>query len=258
MMTTPLHITRIGGGSVIELPDGGWEMHLPAGCERYADAQIDDHRALPRNKFRWSPPLRMTLQARVSRTPAQGTFGFGFWNDPFAISLGQSGAARRLPSAPHACWFFFGAPPHDLALTPGVEGSGWKAQTLRGPSLPGLLLLPAAAGALLLTRIPGLRRPLIKLGVGMLSVDEGMLHPPPEAWHTYQIDWKVNEVTFSVDDAIVLRSNISPRPPLGFIAWIDNQYAVVSPEKGIRFGVRPTHASCSLYLRDMRIDPLDR
>jgi len=231
-------------------------MHLPAGCARYADAQIDDHCTLPRSQFRWSPPLRMTLQARVSCSPAQGTFGFGFWNDPFALSLGQSGAARRLPATPHACWFFYGAPPHNLALTPGVEGSGWKAQTLCGPSLPGILMLPAAAGALLLTHIPGLRKPLVRLGVGMLSADEHILDTPLEDWHSYQIDWKQDEVTFSVDDAIVLRSNISPRPPLGFIAWIDNQYAVVSPEHGIRFGVRPTHAPCSLFLQDLHIDSL--
>jgi hypothetical protein len=40
-----------------------------------------------------------------------------------------------------------------------------------------------------------------------------------------------------VDDAPVFESPISPKPPLGIIIWIDNQYAAFTPEGRIAFGI---------------------
>ncbi len=74
----------------------------------YTNAQIDDYQGLARHRFPWRPPLRLTLRARFSHPGAHesmpgptltGTAGFGFWNDPFAMS------ERRLPALPRAIWF---------------------------------------------------------------------------------------------------------------------------------------------------------
>ena len=252
-MMNSLQALEIGGGKVQQSARESWELRLPAGCQRYADAQLDDHHLLTRRHFRWAPPVSLSVQARVSTLPSEGTFGFGFWNDPFSLSLGLSGAARKLPASPRACWFFYGAPPHDLALTRHVSGHGWKVQCLKGPRLPGVVLLPAAASALALTRVPILRKPLVRIGLGMLSVEECELMFSPLEWHTYRIEWRRKGIRFMVDDDVILQSVFSLKGPLGFIAWIDNQYAIVSPQKGIRFGIRPTRTDTTLLLRKLTL-----
>ena len=233
-----------------------WNLILPATLRGYANAQIDDYHTLPRSRFLWSPPMRLTLRARVSSPAPQGTYGFGFWNDPFALTLGQSGAARRFPAAPHCLWFFYGAPPHDLALVPDLDGWGWKAQMLRSPSVPGLVLLPKAAAAILLSRIPMMRGPLIRTGRRAACISESHIQATATDWHSYTIDWRLNGAEFHIDGALILETRIAPKPPLGFVAWIDNQYAVVSPHKGIRFGVVPTDEEVRLEICDLKFESL--
>jgi hypothetical protein len=53
-------------------------------------------------------------------------------------------------------------------------------------------------------------------------------------WHNYQIDWREREARFSVDGAEVLIAPNPPQMPLGFVAWVDNNAAVVGP--GREFG----------------------
>ncbi len=48
-----------------------------------------------------------------------------------------------------------------------------------------------------------------------------------------------------------------PVDPLGFVAWIDNQYAVVSPEQGLRFGTLPLPAEQWMEIADLEITPAD-
>ena len=40
-----------------------------------------------------------------------------------------------------------------------------------------------------------------------------------------------------IDDETVFTTCRVPRGKLGFVAWIDNQYAVVTPQGRFRFGV---------------------
>ncbi len=49
-------------------------------------------------------------------------------------------------------------------------------------------------------------------------------------WHTYTLRWLRNSAEFLVDGEAVLRSRLAPKGPLGFVVWIDNQYAVVTPQ----------------------------
>jgi hypothetical protein len=59
-----------------------------------------------------------------------------------------------------------------------------------------------------------------------------------------------------VDNEILLAAPEPPPGPLGFIAWIDNQYAVASPEGGLRFGLIPTPETQWLEICDLRLEEL--
>lgn len=249
-----LHALELGGGIVSEPAPGRHIMFLPSERRGYADAQLDDYRFLPRSRFPWQPPLLMTLRARVSQPEPPGTFGFGFWNDPFTLSLGQGGAARRLPAAPNAIWFFYGSKPNDMALAPGVPGHGWKAASLRTPAIPTLLLTPPALVAVALAQIPMLRRPVMKTALGIVQASEVILDFPVQEWHTYQIAWEVGRARFLVDGVLMLEAAKPPTGPLGFVAWIDNQYAIASPRGGFRFGVLPTTEEQWLEIEALSIE----
>jgi hypothetical protein len=240
----------IGGGR-LESAETGFRLTLPPTPSGYADAQVDDYQGLPRHRFPWRPPLRLSLEARASHSAPLGTLGFGFWNDPFAFGLG--GAARRLPAAPRALWFFYGSPPNQLAFSQGATGQGWLAASLDSPSLPAALLLPLAAGAFALSRLPLGGR----LAVGAIrratTAREAPLSAGLDRWHRYALEWGETEARFSVDGAPVLRVHTPPKAPLGFVAWIDNQFAALSPEQGIQFGVLPTAETQWLELREFSI-----
>src|SRR5438093_12491321 len=74
---------QVGGGHLLITGDGMRVLVAGARRDCYADAQIDDYPGLPRGRFPWRPPLRLTVEARVSASLA-GTAGFGFWNNPFS------------------------------------------------------------------------------------------------------------------------------------------------------------------------------
>ncbi len=244
---------EIGSGRVRSLNADHLRFTLPAQSGGYANAQMDDYRRLSRRSFPWKPPVQMRLEARTSMPHPQGTLGFGFWNDPFSLSLGQGGAARRLPSSPQAIWFFYGSPPHDLALAPDVPGCGWKAAVLRTPRIPSLVLAPLALGAIALAQIPGLKRPVIRTALQIAQAEEVLISSPLDEWHRYELKWLDRGVRFSVDGQTVLQTTVSPPAPLGFVTWIDNQYAVASPEGGFRFGVLPLAEEQWLEIRGLEV-----
>lgn len=248
-----LRSLEIGGGRVDRDP-AYWRLSVPGDRRRYANAQLDDHRHLRRNDLPWRPPVRIRLEARSSIAQPKGTLGFGFWNDPFSFNLGQAGAARRLPAPPQAVWFFYGSPPNDLALSPGTSGHGWRAMVLAARQVPSLLLAPAAAAAIALAQLPLFRQAIMRLAFAQLAAAEAQIDAALDAWHTYELHWEAHQATFWVDGAVVLEASSPPAGPLGFVAWIDNQYAVASPEKGFRFGVLNTVDDQALEIRGPRFE----
>jgi len=87
--------------------DGHFIMTIPGGRKgKYRWAQFDDYLHRLRRNFEWQPPCRLSLMARCNNTQHAGTWGFGFWNDPFNTNLGVSGSVRRLPALPNCAWFF--------------------------------------------------------------------------------------------------------------------------------------------------------
>jgi hypothetical protein len=243
----PWRLTRIGGG-LVEQPPGSLRLTIPPTSHQvYSDAQLSDYAGKP--DFAWRPPLRMSVRAFFdARDGMRGTAGFGFWNHPFVP--GERGF--RLPQA---AWFFFSAPPSNMALAKGLPGPGWKAATINATRWPFLALLPTAPVGLLLMRIPALYRRLWPVGQRAIGVSERLLDSTLllEA-HTYTLEWHTNSVMFLIDGQPVHHAPTILSGPLGFIAWIDNQYAVVTPQGQFGFGlVEVTHRQ-SLMIESIRIE----
>lgn len=261
----------IGGGRLELQPSGPIRLLLPPTGRGYVDAQLDDYQGLRRSGFRWTPPMSLSLRARASHPAPPGTLGFGLWNDPFGISLGGSGGVRRFPAAPQAVWFFYGSPPNDFdfgsreasrAAKPdpnrrsevAVPGGRWRAAVIRSPRLPAWLVAPGAALAFLLSAIPGVRKPAVWAVRKAISGMQRPVAAPLDQWHHYRIDWRHGQVDFAVDGQPVASSPLAPAGRLGFVAWIDNQYAILSEKPGIRFGVLPTQTEAWLEIDDLELN----
>ncbi|HEU5104187.1 MAG TPA: hypothetical protein VFU22_34455, partial [Roseiflexaceae bacterium] len=182
------HATQVGGGRLVVMDDGLRLLMAGARWRAYADAQIDDYAGLARRHFRWRPPLRLTVRARVSGALA-GTAGFGFWNNPFS----PMGGAPALPSA---IWFFYASPPSDMPLALGVPGHGWKAACVDATRPAALAWAPLALPVLALNRAPALYRriwPRVQRG---LRVAEAPIAPPAQQWREYTIEWRDEAARF--------------------------------------------------------------
>lgn len=245
---------RTYGAGLLDQQDGALRCVVPPVADGYSDAQITDYTRPRGDLFRWRPPLRLSVQAWASAPGAElaGTAGFGFWNEPF-VPVGH--ARIRLP---RAVWFFFGAPPHNMALAKDVPGFGWKAATLDAGRPLAVAMLPLAPVGFLLMRVPALYRRLWPVAQRAIGVSEAVLPVDLDAPHVYELEWQARGVTFRVDGQTVHRASTSPRGPLGFIAWMDNQYAIVTPQGRIRFGVQPVIREQWLALDEVAIEPLDK
>jgi hypothetical protein len=126
-----------------------------------------------------------------------------------------------------------------------TPGRGWKAATIDALRWPFFLLLPTAPLAVPLMNVRALYRRLWPLAQRAIGVREAsaagyMTHCPATGsgpWHRYAIRWGVGHARFYIDDALVLDSDTSPRGPLGFVMWVDNQYAIVTPWGRLGYGL---------------------
>jgi len=228
----------------------GWRLMIPAGdASAYRFAQLDDYTGLPRGRFPSRPPLMLQVQrvalslcARASSDSVPGTWGFGLWNDPFGLSLGFGGNPFRLPTLPNAIWFFHASEENWLSFS-SKPGNGFLAQTFRSPSIPSPLLALAAISALPFLATRRTRKWLRGLGSRVVAEDGVRLAVDQTQWHRYRLEWSLTRCTFWVDDARVLETSVSPRPPLGLVIWLDNQFAAFTPEGKIGFGVLKNEAA---------------
>jgi hypothetical protein len=232
------------GPATLSIADSSLRMALaPTPQGTYADAQIDDYSKLARANLLWRPPLRMEVRARSSQPveardgsrPEQsngilrGTAGFGFWNYPFS-------PRGDILMVPEAIWFFYASPPSNMALVPGVRGWGWKAQVVHTLRLGALLAILPTALAIAWGRITHNTRPAARWLQRLSGTSETLLSTDFTAWHTYTLEWHSTEAIFGVDNTEVLRVSNPPTRPLGFVTWLDNQYAVATPQGVLRFG----------------------
>lgn len=237
--------TCIGGGS-LQICDSALHMGFESAWRgRYTDAQIDDYARLARSAFPWKPPLRMEVRSRASLRAAgpsdtaetvgilRGTAGFGFWNYPFSVK----GDFLMLPES---IWFFYASPPSNMAFVPGVPGWGWKAQVIHSLRLGALTATVPTALTTAFALATGQTQPAARWLQRLTGAHEAVLPVDMTEWHTYRLEWRRSEALFWVEDALVLRAPHPPTRPLGFVAWLDNQYAIATPRGVIRFGTVPS------------------
>jgi hypothetical protein len=221
-----------------QLGTGHYRLSIPAGAAgTYRVSQIDDYFGKPRRKFLHKDNLKLEIEARASAVALPGTWGFGFWNDPFSAGLGIKGSGIRLPALPNAAWFFFGAPPNYLSFRDDRPAQGFLASIFSAPRIPSLLLAPGLAAAPFLL-IPALGRLARKLASRLVNYDAAIVPCDPAAWHHYEIESgpPIQGTRFRVDGHIVLQTPLQPHLPLGMVIWIDNQYAAWNPDGRTRSG----------------------
>jgi hypothetical protein len=243
-MKIELFPRQIGGATVSQI-EGGWRLGMPAGDHlTYRLAQLDDFIDLARSRFRHTSPWTLRLRARISDADIPGTWGFGLWNDPFGFSIGFGGKKRRIPSLPQVTWFMHASPPNWLSFRNDplpdsnrmVPANGLFAGTFRSPRIPSLVFAPGLL-AMPLFNLKPISRFFRRLASGLIRQDGIEINIDVTDWHEYSICWLEDGCTFGVDGSEILSNPISPRPPLGLVLWIDNQFAAWTPEGRLGYGV---------------------
>jgi hypothetical protein len=134
-----------------------------------------------------------------------------------------------------------------LSAQRGDVANGFLAQTFRSPRFHPLLI-PAGLA------LPFSRKITRRLIGRVIGEDGVRLDVDVTQWHDYKLDWREDRVSFEVDHAPVFESTVSPKPPLGLVIWIDNQYAAFTPEGKIGFGVLENAEPAWLEIKDVEIN----
>lgn len=240
------HVTEQGAGKA-SVTEAGLELCLPsASASEYSNAMVTSYQA--RAAFEYGSGTRLELTASSSGN-LQGTAGFGFWNHPAGTGI----------RPPRAVWFFFASPPSNMPLAAGVPGFGFKAAVFDAQRVAFYGLLPFAPIGVLLMRVPFLYRTLWPIGQWAIGVDEHILDArlllTPRQ---YSIDWRDSEISFGIDGNVVFRTKRVPSGLMGFVAWVDNQYAVVTPQGQLRFGLIAVQECQGLTLTNLQLTSLTR
>jgi hypothetical protein len=217
---------------------------------KYSDAQLDDYHLDTRGfrrRWLWRPPLKMSVRARASHSELVGTAGFGFWNDPFTLSGGVT-------ALPQAVWFFYASPPSNMALATGVPGWGWKAAIVNTHFPNAILCGVPTAIAVMWARLTGRAGSAARWVQRISGAHEAQLQLDWTAWHTYELDWQRDAAAFAIDGVQILSASNPPRGPLGFVTWVDNQFAVATPRGDFRFGTLDAPGEQWLELDWIRIE----
>ncbi len=199
-----------------------------------------------RDAYPWHPDLSLSLRARVSDECAPGTWGFGLWNDPFGFSFGPSDTFFRLPALPNTIWFFYASPRNYLSFRDDKPAQGLLAQAFRSPGFHPSLLLAGLA-------LPFSRKTTRRMLSRIIEEDSASISVDVTQWHDYRLEWSQTRSAFWVDEALVLESLVSPRPPLGLVMWIDNQFAAFTPQGKLRWGMEENQNSAWLEIEELDI-----
>jgi|YNPNPStandDraft_1061719.scaffolds.fasta_scaffold00009_46 hypothetical protein len=231
-----------------------WRLWIGAGpAGQYRWAQLDDYINLPREHFYWQAPFCLKIRARISTQDVEGTWGFGFWNDPFSTNMRLKGTIRHLPTLPQAAWFFYASPPNYLALRDVHPARGMLMASFSSWRLPTPLLFPGLL-ALPLFLIRPIARLLRRLARLIIADDAGKTDIDLTDWHSYRLDCKKTTVRFYIDDQPCFETPIVPRGKLGLVIWIDNQYLAFEPNGALRAGTLATPEDAWLEVEDIAVN----
>ncbi len=224
------------GAKVEESAPGHFRLSIPGGpAGAYRLAQLDDYTPAGRGHFNWQTPCGLKIRARTSQDDLPGTWGFGFWNDPFTASLGLGGMSRRLPALPNAAWFFHASPPNNLSLRDDLPAQGFLSAAFTSPLFPSLLLGLGLLAAPLLAWRPSARF-LRRQARRLIREDSCLIKTKPAEWHSYQLEITEHFSSFRLDDQVIFETPAVPLGRLGLVLWIDNQYAAFDPSGRLRYG----------------------
>jgi hypothetical protein len=137
---------------------------------------------------------------------------------------------------PEAVWFFYASPPSQMQLVPGSPGWGWKAQVVHTQRLGALAAGLPTLATIARARMTGQQTQAARWVQRLSGTQERILDADLTTWHDYRLEWERAEARFWVDGEQVFTAPNPPHGPLGFVAWIDNQYAVVTPRGTFHFG----------------------
>lgn len=245
--TNPDWERRLTPGARHEAIENGFRLFIPPGSNKdYRLAQLDDYERRARKDFPRRPPLRLSLQARASAAAIPGTWGFGAWNHPFGFSIGFGGNPLRLPALPNAAWFFHASEENYLSFSE-QPGNGFLAQAFCSPAFP--LAGLAKVGA----TFPFSRKKARSLMDKIVDGENLQLKRDVTEWHSYTLEWGSAKSAFWVDGTLVLETPVSPRPPLGLVIWIDNQFAAWRPDGKIGFGLVESAEPAWLEIKDLEL-----
>lgn len=253
MTSNDLKPRQTPGAQVNKTPTG-WQLMVPTGnAGTYRLAQLDNYSKFQRKNFPENTPTKLSLRCRASSASCSGTWGFGFWNDPFAFSLGLKGTVQRLPALPNACWFFHASPENHLSFHDPLPGKGFLVQSFRSPQIPSLIMAP---GILVMPflKIKIFSRWLRAVTGRIINEDSRLLDLDVTGWHQYTLYWNVDRVRFEVDGRTVLESPTSPQGPLGVVIWLDNQFAAWNPSGGVSMGSLQQNSDGWLEIENLQIE----
>lgn len=252
-MNLSLQANLTPGAKVQGIASGKIRLEIPAGPSgSYRLAQLDDYNDLPRRNFPWKAPLRLTVTMRAAAA-MPGTWGFGFWNDPFSMSLLGRRGALRLPVFPNAAWFFYASEHNYLSLRDDLPVHGFLAATFHS------MRLPAALGALGVVFLPFVLLPpfarlLRRIAKRFVQQDSHCLDVDATTWHTYSLDLKSDSVIFFIDGARTFETPLIPSGRLGFVLWVDNQYMALPPDGRFRYGWLENKQPSWIEIRELQIN----
>lgn len=226
--------------------------------DRYSNSQLDDYQGLPRNRLAWHPSLRLTVRARFSHAAEQlhGTAGFGFWNDPLLITQ------KRLPALPRAVWFFYASAPSYIRFDTDAPGHGWKVASIDAQRAAALVWAPLAPLLVPLMNLDPVYNACWRHIQRALRIREAVIPVDMTQWHTYVLHWGKEYSRFRViGEGAVSSSPLlaapSPRGPLGFVLWQDNQYLALAPWGYVRWGLLDVPGRQWMEVDCVEISPLE-
>lgn len=248
-----MHISETANARVVSSGEAAWRLEIQAGSRNgYRVAQIDNHNKEKPGNLNITPPIKMSLQARVSSEIIPGTWGFGLWNDPFSLLFGHGLLPRRLPALPNAAWFFHASPHSYLSFRDDLPGNGYLAATFRSKRIPvGWLAL--ASPVLALSLVPLASQVARRLLRRFIRQDAATIKVNVTEWHSYLMEWEQDLVRFSLDGTSLHQTNIAPQAPLSLVIWVDNQFASLPPRGRLRYGTLPNPEAAWMEIKDLRI-----
>ena len=242
-VTRSLHWNRLARGAAWVEENGALKMTIQdAAAGMLSVAQIDDYLHLPRQGYLWRPPLRLKTRLRVAHPSSGllGTAGIGFWNNPMPLW------GTRMEVKPNWIWFYYASPDSTIALTDGPT-SGWKASIVHAG--PGGETMMALSDRLLRLPVVG---PALS-GMRMPAHENSLDAIDFTVWRDLTIEWLEDEISFWVDGVVVLHAHLQLQVPQAFVAWLDNNYAALTPDGKFDIGNLAVAQEQSLELSHVEI-----